>query len=182
MTSSKSVKIVMGSVAAVAAAFTLVLVPRPGDPAPISMDALPVAVTEPSSIEAVGKGDLLPVAPAAAGHAETTMLAPSPLAGRKIDPVAAPGETLGESTLLEMLHDLAASDPPESLRLARKALNAFPNSTHAPEFEWNVVKSFFNMGQIEDAKAEARRMLQTFPDSDFSSDVERHLLNTPPNP
>jgi len=87
-----------------------------------------------------------------------------------------------EADLLATLHELAGSDPPESLRLARRALDRFPNGSHAPEFEWNVVKALFNMGQLDDAKAEARLMLQQYPDSDFTSDVDRHLLNTPPNP
>lgn len=91
-------------------------------------------------------------------------------------------ELLDETTLLTRLHDWAGSDPQQSLRWARGALRRFPTSPHAPEFEWNVVKSLFNMGRVQDAREEARAMAREYPDSDFTGDVEHHLLNTPPNP
>jgi len=92
------------------------------------------------------------------------------------------GKLLDDASLLTRLHDLAASDPPMSLKLASEAVARFPDSPNAPEFEWNVVKSLFNMQRIEEAKAEARIMLWKYPDNYFTSDVEHHLLNHPPNP
>ena len=89
---------------------------------------------------------------------------------------------LGETAFLTRLHALAASDPTESLRLARLALASFPTSPNAPEFEWNVVKALFNMGRFEEAKEEARILLQKYPETDFAGDVDRHLLHAPPNP
>ncbi len=85
------------------------------------------------------------------------------------------------SRLRSKLHDLAASDPAQSLTLAREALARFPDSANATEFEWNAVKALFNMGRIEDAKDEARIMVRHYPESDFTVDVERHLLNPQPN-
>jgi hypothetical protein len=90
-------------------------------------------------------------------------------------------EALDDTAILARLHDLAASNPEQSLRWAREALERFPSSAKAPEFEWNVVKALFNMGRLEDARDEARVMVRKYPDSDFTGDVERHLLNPQPN-
>jgi hypothetical protein len=108
-----------------------------------------------------------------------------------VNPRAAPGTiavarsarpALDEPSLLTELQDLAASDPPRSLKLAREALARFPDSPNAPEFEWNVVKALFNMRQLEDAEQEARIMAAKYPDNRFTGDVVHHLLNHPPNP
>ena len=92
------------------------------------------------------------------------------------------GQLLDETSLMTKLHDLAASDPPLSLRLAREALERFPDSPNAPEFNWNLVKALFNMGRLEEAQAEARVMVAKYPGNSFAADVDHHLLNHPPNP
>jgi hypothetical protein len=89
---------------------------------------------------------------------------------------------LDETSLMTKLHDLAASDPPLSLRLAKEALERFPDSPDAPEFNWNLVKALFNMGRMEEARDEARAMVAKYPGNYFASDVDHHLLNHPPNP
>ena len=89
---------------------------------------------------------------------------------------------LDEASLIAKLHDLAASDPPQSLKLAREALDRFPDSPHAPEFEWNVVKALANMDLTQEAEQEARAMMERYPDSPLSVDVDHHLLHHPPNP
>jgi len=89
---------------------------------------------------------------------------------------------LDEATMVARLHELAASDPPQSLKLAREALARFPDSPRAPEFEWNVVKALANMDRYREAEEEARGMLEKYPDSPLSVDVDRHLLHRPPNP
>jgi hypothetical protein len=92
------------------------------------------------------------------------------------------GAFLTEAALMAKLHDLAASDPPLSLQLAREAVARFPNSPDAPEFEWNLVKALANMERYEEAKEAARVMVKKYPGNDFAADVDRHLLNHPPNP
>jgi hypothetical protein len=87
-----------------------------------------------------------------------------------------------EASLLEQLHTLAGSNPELSLKLAREAVNRFPDSPDAPEFEWNVVKALFNLRRLDDAEAEARVMVSKYPDSSFTGDVVHHLLHHPPNP
>jgi hypothetical protein len=91
-------------------------------------------------------------------------------------------ERLDEASLIARLHDLAASDPPQSLQLAREALARFPDSPHAPEFEWNVVKALANVDRYQEAEEEARSMLERYPDNPLSEDVDHHVLNHPPNP
>ncbi len=87
-----------------------------------------------------------------------------------------------DESMLAQLHELAASNPDLSLKIAREAVKRFPDSPNAPEFEWNVVKALFNLRRLEDAEAEARIMLSKYPDSYFTGDVVHHLLNHPPNP
>jgi hypothetical protein len=93
-----------------------------------------------------------------------------------------PGELPDEPGALATLRDLAASDPPRSLKLAKAAVERFPDSPDAPELEWNVVKALFNMGRLDEAKDEARVMVEAYPGTYFAGDVDHHLLHPPPNP
>ncbi len=132
------------------------------------------SITEPiPSVPPEAVREPLPALPAPVPTA-----APSP---RKPAEPPAP-ERLDEASLITRLHDLAASDPPESLKLARDARARFPDSAHAPEFEWNVVKALANMDRYQEAEEEARGMLEKYPDNPLSVDVEHHVLNHPPNP
>jgi hypothetical protein len=136
--------------------------------------------------KAVSDGNAEPVA----AEPNTAEIEPAPslvptLTARPVLRVPAAGSAekrVEEPALLEKLHDLAASDPPLSLKLARQAVDRFPDSPNAPEFEWNVVKSLYNMNRLEEAKDEARIMLWKYPNNYFTNDVEHHLLNHPPNP
>jgi TolA-binding protein len=78
------------------------------------------------------------------------------------------------------LHELAASDLPLSLQLARDGVARFPDSPEAPEFEWNVAKSLAAMGRFKEAQAQARIMVEKYPGTSWTSDVQRHLLSNPP--
>ena len=99
------------------------------------------------------------------------------------DPGSLPGsDRVDEASLIATLHDLAASDPPESLRLAREGSLVFPMAPTRPRLEWNVVKALANMDRYQEAEEEARSMLEKYPDNPFSIDVEHHILNHPPNP
>ena len=124
-----------------------------------------------------------PVPTEAARRALPPLPVPS-LTGPRLTKAAEPAvrERLDEASLIARLHDLAASDPPLSLKLAREALARFPDSQNAPEFEWNVAKALANMDRYKEAEEEARRMLERYPDNPLSIDVEHHLLNHPPNP
>jgi hypothetical protein len=136
-------------------ALDAVVEPAPLDPTAATADAAPHSYSVPGSVAAPSQ------------HASAL-----PNAGKHLD----------EASLLTRLHDLAASDPPLSLKLAKEAVDRFPDSPNAPEFQWNVVKALFNMGQLEEAKDEARIMLWKYPDNYYTGDVVHHLLNPPPNP
>jgi hypothetical protein len=86
-----------------------------------------------------------------------------------------------DTAILDKLHDLAGEDPPLSMSLAWEALARNPDGPNAPELEWNVVKALYNMGLIEEAKEEARKMVDAYPESSFTGDVVRHLLHPLPN-
>jgi hypothetical protein len=86
---------------------------------------------------------------------------------------------LTPAALLAKLHDLAASDPASSLRLAKEALARFPDSPDAPEFEWTVVRSLINLQRFDEARDEARSMIKKYPGTSWSSDVQRHVLSNP---
>jgi hypothetical protein len=166
---SKPAAIVLGTAGAIVLAVVLTFVLRGKRPA---------APEEPDPVAAA-----IPSEPTAA-TAKPLPLSPSLVAGPRLHKPAESdaGKHLDEASLMAKLHDLAASDPPLSLGLAREAVARFPDSPNAPEFEWNVVKALANMGDFKAAEDEARVMVKKFPGNDFAADVDRHLLNHPPNP
>ncbi|HVZ87129.1 MAG TPA: tetratricopeptide repeat protein [Polyangia bacterium] len=139
-------------------------------PASIETQEPSVVATPPAPREPAAKTP--PPVPAAPATGPRPRMATEPDAYKHLD----------ETALMTKLHDLAASDPPLSLRLAREALDRFPDSPNAPEFNWNLVKALFNMGRLEEAREEARVMVAKYPGNYFAGDVDHHLLNHPPNP
>lgn len=107
--------------------------------------------------------------------------APSPLAPPKYRHATGKDAAaiLDEASLMAKLHQLATSNLPLSLQLAREALARFPDSSDAPEFEWNVVKSLANMGRSKEAEEEARGMVKKYPGTSWTADVQRHVLSSP---
>ncbi len=84
-----------------------------------------------------------------------------------------------EQLIMSALRQLGDSAPAYSLQLAREGNRRFPNSPDAAEREWYVCKSLVNLENFYDARAEARVMVQTFPGTEWATDVERHLLVNP---
>lgn len=139
-------------------------------PAPIETQEPIMAATPSAPGEPAAKA--LPLLPPALSTGPRLRMATEPAADKPLD----------ETSLMTKLHDLAASDPPLSLRLAKEALDRFPDSPDAPEFNWNLVKALFNMGRLEEARKEAQVMVSKYPGNYFAGDVDHHLLNHPPNP
>jgi hypothetical protein len=139
-------------------------------PAPIEAEEPIAAATVPAPGEPSARP--LPPAPAALAAVPQVRVATKSDAEKSLD----------ETSLMTKLRDLAASDPSLSLRLAKEGLERFPDSPSAPEFNWNLVKALFNMGRVEEARAEARVMVAKYPGNDLAADVDHHLLNHPPNP
>lgn len=77
------------------------------------------------------------------------------------------------------LRDLGSTDLELSLRLAREGNERFPNSPDALERMWFVCKSLTGLGRSEEARAEALRMVQKYPGSSLTNDVQRHVLFAP---
>jgi len=168
---SKSATIVLGAAGVVALAAILFAL-REKRPSPVSVEAQdPVAAAGPSEPTAPTARPLPPLpAPLVSGP---RLRKPAELdAGKRLD----------EASLMAKLHDLAASDPPLSLQLAKEALARFPDSPNAPEFEWNYVKALANMDRYKEAEEAARVMVKKYPGNDFAADVDRHLIHHPPNP
>jgi hypothetical protein len=167
------VAIAVGSVGVIALLFSLVL----NESGSIRARARgPAPLTEPTASEPAPP-ETAEVKPHPAPR--TTVVAPPALPAAVEPNVDKP---LDERSLLTELQELAASDPPLSLKLAKEAVERFPDSPNAPEFEWNVVKALFNMRQLDEAEHEARTMVAKYPDNHFTGDVVHHLLNHPPNP
>ncbi|HZL18999.1 MAG TPA: hypothetical protein VFG23_14765 [Polyangia bacterium] len=86
---------------------------------------------------------------------------------------------VNEAALMVRLHQLAETNPPLSLRLAREGNARFPHTSDAPERAFIVVKSLVDMARFKEAQDEARKMLKDYPNDPHTLDVERHLLSNP---
>jgi TolA-binding protein len=86
---------------------------------------------------------------------------------------------VNEAALMVRLHQLAETDPPLSLRLAREGNARFPHTPDAAERAFIVVKSLVDMTRFKEAQDEARKMLKDYPNDPHTLDVERHLLSNP---
>jgi hypothetical protein len=167
----KTAMVVMGAAGAIALAVVLGAFTRPTrtpvPPPPAESD--PVTTSALPDDSAAAEEPLAPLPPTSVPRAAQ----PKPTdAGQKLD----------EASILAKLHELAHTDPLLSLQLAREAVARFPDSRNAPEFEWNVVKSLANMERFDETRDEARFMVERYPGSSFTDDVDRHLLHNPPNP
>jgi len=171
---SKPAAVVLGSLIAIALAVVLGAFAVHSKRPPSLEPQEPVATAPP----AIGF-DAAPEAMAATLPPDAS---PRGLAHRRAPAGKDAGVFLNEAALMAKLHDLAALDPPLSLRLAKEALARFPKSPDAPEFEWNVVKSLSNMARFDEARDEARIMLKKFPGTSWAGDVQRHVLSNPPSP
>ena len=81
---------------------------------------------------------------------------------------------------MDELRDLAASDPERSLRIAREGNRRFPKTADEPERWSYIVKSLMRLGRSDEARAEARVLLDNYPETEWAQDVQRHLFVNPP--
>jgi len=77
------------------------------------------------------------------------------------------------------LRDLGTTDLELSLKLAREGNDRYPDSPDAVERTWFVCKSLTGLGRSEEARAEALRMVEKYPGTSFTNDVQRHVLFAP---
>jgi hypothetical protein len=93
--------------------------------------------------------------------------------------MAAPAASLDEASLMAELREMRQSDPELSLRLARDGNTRFPGSADAAERASIVVKSLMRMGRGDEARAEARAMVDAYPETPWAADVKHHMLDIP---
>ena len=81
------------------------------------------------------------------------------------------------------LRDLGATDPALTLELARQGERQFANSADAAERSWMIVKALMELGRADEARAEARVMVEKYRGTSWAEDVYRHMLVSPsPDP
>ena len=86
---------------------------------------------------------------------------------------------MDEPALMNTLRELGDSAPADTLRMARAGNARFPDSPDAAERTWYICKSLVNLENFYEAREEARLMVQKYPGTPFTDDVERHLLTNP---
>ena len=84
-----------------------------------------------------------------------------------------------EALLMTKLRDLASLDLELSLKLAREGNDLYPDSPDAVERAWFICKSLTGLGRSEEARAEALKMVEKYPGTSFTNDVQRHVLFAP---
>lgn len=121
----------------------------------------------------------LPVAsPGTAIHADA---APPPVRLARPEQPRDPHEMAykDESSLMAKLRELRTDDLELSLKLAREGNERFPHSPDAIERTWFVCKSLTGLGRSAEARAEALKMVEKYPDSSWTRDVQRHVIYAP---
>jgi hypothetical protein len=88
-------------------------------------------------------------------------------------------QTMDESSIMARLHELEFTDLEQSLDLAREGNDRFPDTPDAAERAWYVVRCLSRMGKFDEAKNEAKTMVERYPDTTWTSDVNRHVLAHP---
>jgi hypothetical protein len=84
-----------------------------------------------------------------------------------------------EASLMAKLRELGSSNLELSLKLAQEGNERYPDSPDAVERTWFVCKSLTGLGRSEAARAEALKMVEKYPGTSFTNDVQRHVLFAP---
>jgi hypothetical protein len=115
--------------------------------------------------------------PAPTSAPETPPDATPPVPGK---PLAATAPKPSEAALMARLRHLSGTDPELSLRLAREGNRQLKDGPEEAERRWYVVRSLMDLGRRDEARAEARALIDKYPASDWAQDVHRHLFVNPP--
>jgi hypothetical protein len=98
--------------------------------------------------------------------------APPAVSAGAIAPLA--DASIDEASLMAQLRSLVDVDPARAYDLAKQGARLFPNSADAPEMAALAVKSLARQGKRSEARGEAERMVNQFPDSPWAREVEQH--------
>jgi hypothetical protein len=96
--------------------------------------------------------------------------------------VAAAAPPLDESALMAELRQPDPSSPEHTLNLALSGNQWFPNSANAAERSWIAIRALVDLQRLDEARAAARAMVESYPDSHWTADVKYHLLTHPAGP
>src|SRR6478735_1029005 len=96
-----------------------------------------------------------------------------------LEPVVARQKLDLEATIMQRLHAIGEADPAAALALAFEGNARFPASADAPERGWIICRSLVELRRFPEAVAEARLVVDRYPDTPWALDVERHLLVNP---
>ena len=100
--------------------------------------------------------------------------APPSRAARRARPAltAAQIATLDEAVLMARLRELSATDSAQAIELARAGNHRFPDSADAPERTSILIHALANLGHVREARGEAEKMVNHYPDSDWVREIE----------
>jgi hypothetical protein len=84
-----------------------------------------------------------------------------------------------ERVLMVKLRQLGLSDPIVSLELARAGQQRFADSPDAAERTWFEARALVELQRLDEARVVAKQMVERYPGTDWTRDVQRHLLSHP---
>jgi hypothetical protein len=122
-----------------------------------------------------------PIEPVRPAYHPNDVSPPPVRVARAEQPSRPQGKTIykDEASLMAKLRDLGTSDLELSLKLAREGNDRYPDGPDAVERTWFVCKSLTGLGRSEEARAEALKMVEKYPGTSFTNDVQRHVLFAP---
>lgn len=101
-------------------------------------------------------------------------------AARTVTTTGRPLPLPDEAMIMTELHDLAGTDPSRALVLAREGNARYPVGPGAPERAWVVCTSLLKLDRVDEAKAEAKKAIATYPGTSWSNSLQRRLLTQAP--
>jgi len=112
--------------------------------------------------------------PAAAPPEPPEPPAPSPTPPQhETEAAAKAAKPLDEQQLMARLRQAAKRDPALALTLAREGNRRFPSSPGAPERSSVAIHALADLGRGMEARGEAEKMVNDYPDSEWVREVER---------
>jgi hypothetical protein len=93
------------------------------------------------------------------------------------EPLAKPAPN--HDAIMAELRRLMFTAPAISLEIARDGNARFPDGPQAAERAWFETRALVLLGRFDEARSVARRMIERYPDTQWTTDVRRHLLSQP---
>lgn len=96
-----------------------------------------------------------------------------------VEPPPAPKARGDEPRSISELRTLRLTDPEAARRLAERYNAEAPDSADAPERAWIIVRTLDDQRRFHEAREAARAMVERYPGTSWTNDVERHTLVYP---